>query len=109
MQTKILNLLEGNAAVSSVHDLDVTLSLAPFKRHLEDRLASNRNIKSAFIEFVLEQFKKHPDLNEGLTIPKLMAHRELLDLIYAALSVSVEDEKGHLWGLCAPITPIIFY
>ena len=103
-------MLYGNeAATAAVQALDVTLSLRPFKNYLEAKQRSNRNIKSGFLEFVLEQFNKHPELNEDLTIEKLSQHRELLDLIYAALSAPVSDEECDLWGLCAPVTPIIFY
>ena len=109
MQTKILNLLDGTEALNAVAGLDITLSLEPFTRYLEEKITRDKNIKSAFIEFVLEQFKKHPDLNEGLTLQKLIGHRDLLEMIYAVLSVSVEDEKEKLWALVAPITPVIFF
>ena len=109
MQTKILNLLYGNEEVVAEEGLDIKLTLGPFNNYLEERVQGSGNIKSFFIESVLAQIKKYPELNEGLTLPKLMEHRELLDMIYAALSVSVEDEKDHLWALCVPITPLIFY
>src|SRR5687768_7797559 len=109
MQTKILNLLYGNEAAIAVEGLDIKLTLEPFRNYLEEKSRSTGNIKSAIIDIVLEQFKKHPDLNNSLTLERLMEHRDLLDMIYAALSVSVEDEKDHLWALCAPITPLIFY
>ena len=109
MQTKILNLLDGNESVIAAGGLDIKITLEPFINYLEDKTHGHRNIKTAFIENVIEQFNKHPGLNEELTLEKLMSHRDLLDLIYAALSVSIEDEKDHLWALCAPITPLIFY
>ena len=93
MQTKILNLLYGNEEVVAEEGLDIKLTLGPFNNYLEERVQDSGKIKSAFIESVLAQIKKYPGLNEGLTLPKLMEHRELLDMIYAALSVSVEDEK----------------
>lgn len=108
MQTRILNLLYGNESVLASEGLDIKLTLEPLKNYLEERAVST-NIKSAFIEFALDQFRKYPDLHDGLTLPKLMERRELLDMIYAALSVSIEDEKDHLWALCAPLTPLIFY
>ena len=109
MQTRILNLLSGNDAVIASEGLDIKLTLEPLKNYLEEKAQGSRNFKSTFIEFVLEEFRKHSDLSDGLTLPKLMERRELLDMIYAALSVSVEDEKDHLWALCSPITPLIFY
>jgi hypothetical protein len=109
MQTRILNLLYGNESMIAAQGLDIKLTLEPLKNYLEERAQGSKNIKSAFIGFVLEQFKKHHDLYDGLTLPNLMDRRELLDMIYAALSVSVEDEKDHLWALCAPLTPLIFY
>ena len=109
MQTKILNLLFGNEHVVAEEGLDIKLTLEPFKNYLEERAHDAGNIKSAFIESVLVQLKKYPELNDDLTLQKLMDHRDLLDMIYAGLSVSVEDEKDHLWALCAPITPLIFY
>src|ERR1044072_944253 len=109
MQTRILNLLYGNESMIAAQGLDIKLTLEPLKNFLEERAQGSQNIKSTFIGFVLEQFKKHPDLHEELTLPGLMERRELLDMIYAALSVSVEDEKDQLWALCAPLTPLIFY
>ncbi len=110
MQARILNLLYGNeAAAAAIEGLDITLSLDPLKKYLEERSRSSRTIKSGFIEFVLEKFNDYPDLNENLTLQKLTEHRELLDMIYAVLSTPVTDEDGQLWGLCAPITPLVFY
>ena len=101
--------MSGNDAVIASEGLDIKLTLEPLKNYLEEKAQGSRNFKSTFIEFVLEEFRKHSDLSDGLTLPKLMERRELLDMIYAALSVSVEDEKDHLWALCSPITPLIFY
>ena len=109
MQTRILNLLYGNEAVLAAEGLDIKLTLEPLKNYLEERAQRSNNIKSTFIGLVLDQFRNSPDLYDGLTLPKLMERRDLLDMIYAALSVSVEDEKDHLWALCAPLTPLIFY
>jgi hypothetical protein len=109
MKTKILNLLYGNESLTASQGLDITLTLEPFKNYLEEKSQSNRSIKSAFIEVVLEQFRKDPELSEGITLEKLLNKRELLDMIYATLSITVEDEKDQLWALCAPITPLIFY
>lgn len=109
MQTRILNLLDSSVAAMALKELDITLTLEPFKRYLENTALKNRSIKSAFIEFVLEQFRKYPALNGEVTIEVLTAHKDLLDMIYAALSVSVDDESDHLWGLAYPITPTIFY
>lgn len=109
MQTRILNLLYGNESPVAQEELDVKLTLEPVKKFLEERARTNGNIKSAFIGLALEQFNHHTDLHKDITLDQLMQRRELLDAIYAALSVSVEDEKDHLWALCAPLTPLIFY
>lgn len=110
MQTRILNLLYGNdVAAAAIHGLDIKLSLVPFKKYLEEKIKNNRNIKTGFLEFVLAQFEKHPELNDDLTLESLSEHRDLLDMIYSVLSAPVTDEDDHLWGLCAPITPLIFY
>ncbi|MBL7698742.1 MAG: GAF domain-containing protein [Chitinophagaceae bacterium] len=110
MQTRILNLLHGNeAARAAVQALDVTLSLRPFRAYLEERKKDKRNIKSDFLNYVIEQLDKHPELDDNLTVERLSEHLDLLDMIYAALSAPVSDEECDLWGLCAPITPIIFY
>lgn len=109
MRTQLLHLLKGNEQLVTTEGLDTKLSIQPFIDYVEDKAKNNTSIKSAFLQFVVEQFRKHPDLNENLTLEKISAHQHLLDLIYATLSVSVEDEDRHLWALCAPIMPIIFY
>jgi hypothetical protein len=109
MRTQYLNLLKGNEQMMVSEGLDRRLSLRPFIAYLEEKVKNTHTIKSAFIEFVLEQFNKHPELRENITMQQLMQYKHLLDLIYATLSVSVEDEDGHLWALCAPIAPMIFY
>jgi hypothetical protein len=109
MKTKILNLLYGNESLTANEGLDITLTLEPFKNYLKLRAAGNSGVKSMFIESVLSELDKHPELNDELTIEKLFEHRDLLDMIYATLSVSVEDEVDHLWALVAPMTPLIFY
>ena len=81
MQTKIINLLDSSVAAAVKKELDITLSLVPFQKYLEEKSRGNRSIKSAYIEFVLEQLRKHPDLNEPVTIEKLIEHRDLLDMI----------------------------
>ena len=109
MQTRILNLLYGNESIIAAQGLDIKLTLEPLKNYLEERVQDSGNVKSAFIQLVLDELRKYPDLYDGLSLPNLMERRHLLDMIYAALSVSVEDEKDQLWALCAPLTPLIFY
>lgn len=109
MRTQLLNLLKGNEQVLITEGLDRRLSLKPFIDYLEEKVRNTHTLKSAYLEFVLNQFRKHPELQSEISLEKIMQYKHLLDLIYAALSVSVEDEQGHLWSLCAPITPMIFY
>jgi len=109
MRTQLLNLLKGNEQLIVSEQLETRLSLQPFVQYLEDRAANPHSIKSAFLQFVLEQFRKHPEIEADLTLEKIMQRPHLLDLIYATLSVSVENEQDQLWALCAPIAPLIFY
>lgn len=109
MRTQILNLLKGNEKIIITEGLDTKLSIEPFIDYLKEKSRNSSSIKSAFLQFVLEQFAKHPDLEVDLTLEKIMKKRQLLDLIYSSLSVSVEDEDDQLWALCAPIAPLIFY
>jgi hypothetical protein len=89
--------------------IDRRLSIRPFLEYLEERSKDTQSIKSAFLRSAIDEFRKHPELLENLTLEKIMQHRHLLDLVYSTLSVSVEDEEGQLWSLCAPIMPMIFY
>jgi hypothetical protein len=109
MRTQLLNLLKGNEKIIITEGLDTRLSIQPFVDYLSDKAKNITTIKSAFIQFVLEQFAKHPDLDKDLTLEKITQYQHLLDLIFASLSVSVEDEEEKMWALCAPIQPMIFY
>lgn len=109
MRTQLLNLLKGSEKVIVTEGLETKLSIQPFIDHLREQAPQVTTIKSAFVEFVLEQFSKYPDLETDLTLEKITRHAKLLDLVYATLSVALEGEENKLWALCAPIQPVIFY
>jgi hypothetical protein len=109
MRTQLLNLLKGNEKIIVTEGLDTRLSVQPFVDYLKEKSKNITTIKSAFIQFVLEQFAKHPKIDDGLTIENISDYQHLLDLIFASLSTSVEDEEQNMWALCAPIQPFIFY
>lgn len=109
MRTQLLNLLKGSEQLLITTGLETQMSIKPFIRHLEENTKNISTIKSAFVQFVLEQFAQYPHLLENLTLEAISKEQHLLDLIYSTLSVAVESENEKLWALCAPITPLIFY
>lgn len=109
MRTQLLNLLKGNEQRIITEGLETRLTLRHFIHYVEEKAKSSTTIKSAFLHFVVEQFQKHPELENDLSLDKIVKYERLLELIYATLSISVDDEGEKLWALCAPITPLIFY
>ncbi len=109
MRIRLLNLLKGKEKGIATYSLATKMSTRPFIEYLIEKAGHAGSVKSSFIQMVLDEFAKVPDLDENLSIEKFSRYPHLLDLIYSALSVSVEDETGKLWALCAPMQPDIFY
>jgi hypothetical protein len=107
MKQKIINMLKGDESVATF--ADTRLSFKPFIDNLKKRLLDEDSVKKEFIEFVLQKFESYPDILSDKKLENISKYKELLDLLYVALTNLSEDEKFICWGLCVPMSPIVFY
>src|SRR5436190_4148129 len=87
----------------------ITLTFKPFLDYIRERKNDVRSIKTEIYELILRRFEKYPELEREVKVEDTGKYKDLLDLLYIALSTVVEDEKNVLWGLSVPVTPAIFY
>jgi hypothetical protein len=87
----------------------ITLTFKPFLDYIRERKNDARSIKTEIYELILRRFEKYPELEAEVKLEDTARYKDLLDLLYIALSTVVEDEKNVLWGLSVPVTPAIFY
>lgn len=106
MQTKILNLLEHHT-----HSLQVntTLSIKPFIRFLEQKIAESSGMRAQRLGLILEQIKAHPLWDADIVPERIEEFRELFEWIHVTLSAPVTDEQTEYWALSIPFTPILFF
>jgi hypothetical protein len=88
---------------------EITLSFKPFLDYIRQRLHDTDTIKKEIYQLILHRFSKFPELEGEVHVQDTAKYKDLLDLLYIALSTVVEDERNVLWGLSTPVSPIIFY
>jgi hypothetical protein len=107
MQHRIINLpddLEANALKPVT-----ALSFRPFLDYIRERMDNTGTIKKEIYQLILHKFSRYPELEDEIKVEDTGKYKELLDLLYIALSTVMEDEKKVLWGISVPVTPAIFY
>src|SRR5882724_9215239 len=107
MQHRIITLpdeLEGNSLRPAT-----SLSFRPFLDYIRERMNNTGTIKKEIYQLILQKFSKYPELEGEINVGDTGKYKELLDLLYIALSTVMEDEKKVLWGISVPVTPAIFY
>src|SRR5258706_6482792 len=87
----------------------IVLSFKPFLDYIRERMDDTETIKKEIYQLILHRFSKYPELEEEVKLEDTGKYRDLLALLYIALSTVVEDEKNVLWGISTPVTPLIFY
>ena len=112
MQNRIVEI----ASPSSLpHAPGRVLSFAPFVRHLEKRIVEldQRNeadcMKTRFFHYVVEEFKKRPELISGIQLQDAAKYSQQLQLVYNTLSPIIEDEDEQYWSLNWVGSPVMFY
>lgn len=107
MQQKIMNMLEADEKLEII--TDTRISFTPFLDYVRERLQDKSSVKKEVMAFILDKFAAWPQLEDEVSLEQLPEYKELLDLLYVVLTSVVEDEKKVYWGLCVPMTPIMFY
>ncbi|WP_033402908.1 GAF domain-containing protein [Dyadobacter beijingensis] len=90
-------------------DLDSAISLMPYVRFLEKRIAEERTLKSAFYKNILHHFREN-NLPEGdIPLEEAAQYSDFFEYIYGTLSAPLASEHQLAWGMSFPLYPYIFY
>jgi len=89
--------------------VETTFSLRPFISHLEKRILTETTAKQKMFSYILEQFKKYPELDQPINPNNLNQYTPLFELIYTSLSPILAEETEHLWALSAPLTGTFYF
>lgn len=108
MQAVLLN-LNPEEDLSFCKNSDVHLSFGPFLRFIREKASKEQTLRKDFYQYVLDKFSPYPELEEGVDVTLLHQYKEVLEVMYAMLSPSFEEEKNVLWALGTPLTPVVFY
>lgn len=109
MQSIAVNLGRQDELTENLIGADVSLSLKPFIRYIEDRASSDKSTKASLYQYILTQFKKYPELEFPISPADAAKYTELFDLIYISLSPLLNDQQQQLWALGVPLTPHFFF
>jgi hypothetical protein len=107
MQQRILDLAQEH--MPGMKAPATSLSFKPFLDYIRERMHVTDAVKKVIYEMILQKFSKYPELENEVRLEDTGKYKEMLDLLYIALSTVVEDEKEVLWGISVPVTPVIFY
>lgn len=107
MQLKVINL--ANEQIPGVKTPVTSLSFRPFLEYIRKRMYETDAVKKEIYQMILQKFSKYPELEGEVNLEDTPRYKEMLDLLYIALSTVVEDESEVLWGISVPVTPVIFY
>src|SRR4029079_2908863 len=78
------------------------LSFQPFVDFIDGKLANDTTVKKEMLQFIQDGLKKFPSLNESVPPDQLNNYKELLELIYAALTGITSEQKEIFWALGMP-------
>jgi len=107
MQQKLINMLGTERGSETMND--TRLSFKPFLDFVRLRLEDGHSVKKEMLAFVLDKFKLYPELEKEVPLDDLPKYKNLLDLLYVVLTSVLDDEKDVCWGMCIPMTPLVFY
>jgi hypothetical protein len=89
--------------------VETTFSLQPFINYLEKRIDAEKTAKQKIFSYILEQFRKCPELEYPIDPKNLTRYTHLFELIYTSLSPILAEETEHLWALSAPLTGTFYF
>ncbi|MBO9573508.1 MAG: hypothetical protein J7497_15065, partial [Chitinophagaceae bacterium] len=107
MQQKVLNILE----LEEIPQTTATsnLSFKPFLDFIRSRVGDEKGFRKEIYNKALESFSAYSELEGRVDLSTLDNYKEQLDLLYAVLNSSIEDESKLYWALGVPVSPVIFY
>ncbi len=89
--------------------VESALSFKPFLQTLSERVSSETSEKKKFYEFILNKFEENGLASDRIEPEDVVNKRDILDLIFAALTPLITAEKDYLWALGTPVPEPIFY
>lgn len=106
MQTQILDMAPMGIPKPVAESV---LSFEPFVQYLREKREGVDCHRAHFFTYVINQFESRPELMGELPVTEAQRYAEQMQLVYSTLSSLAEDEATHLWSLCLPVRPVIFY
>jgi hypothetical protein len=110
MQAIPVNLSEQDLSLTgNVLGAEVSLSLRPFVKYVEQRCLTDKTAKARIYKYILNQFYEYPELEQPIAGADTGKYVRLFELIYTTLSPLLNEEDQQLWALGAPVSPFFFF
>lgn len=106
MHTEVLNINKDDCFLCQV---DTCLSFNPFVEHLQERVKTEKTLKSEFYRYVLNKFETDTCIDLDMHPEDAEKYREMLELIYSILTPPILNEKEFFWALSTPVPEKIFF
>ncbi|MCF0069648.1 GAF domain-containing protein [Dyadobacter sp. CY261] len=87
----------------------MVLSFTKFIVFLRSRVDLETGFQKEVLQMVLDRILEDPAFSKPVYTDKVADYIDQLQLIYHTLVPSMKPEEGLLWGLSAPIDPLIFF
>ena len=102
-----MNMLEVDKG--NVMKPNTSISFKPFLDFIRTRITEDNSVRKELMGVILDIFKSYPELERVVPLENLSKYKRLMDLVYIMLTSFIEDENKSLWGLCVPMSPVLFY
>jgi hypothetical protein len=89
--------------------VETKFSLQPFITYLEKKITTEKTSKRSIYTYILDQFRGFPELKDPIPPENIQNYAPLFELIYTSLSPIISEEREHLWGLSAPVSPTFYF
>ncbi|WDF81002.1 GAF domain-containing protein [Mucilaginibacter sp. KACC 22773] len=106
MHTEVLNISKNDCNVCQV---ETCLTFDPFVAHLQERVKTEKTLKSEFYKYVLHKFETDLCIDLEVNPDYAEMYRGTLELIYSILTPPILNEKEFFWALSTPVPEKIFF
>lgn len=80
-----------------------------FIKDIERREAREQTIKAEFYRFLLKKIQAYPGVHQLIDPYAAYKYENVLELVYTALSTTLEDERTFYWALATPLPDKVIY
>jgi len=109
MQNIAVNLGRRDDQTENLIGAEISLSLKPFIRYIEELAEMDHSSKRNIYRYILSQFYKYPELQFPILAEDTGKYKELFEFIYICLSPVLSDQEQQLWALAIPLTPHFYF